>query len=627
MKEKSKQKQKPKGYWGNSIKNCRIEALKYTKRSIFSRESSGAYDSARRNGWLDGICGHMEIKQKTSGYWTKERCLNVAKNYKYKKGLKENYSRAYSLICENGWLDEACSHMEKDIRVVKIWSKDNCRIEALKYETRKKFQIGSASCYQMCFRKKWLDIVCVHMVSGRKKTKWSKDNCRTEALKYENRTSFKKGSYSAWYHSNKNGWLDDFLPIKKKESVEELFKKHILKNDIDVSDIPSSVNVRDFTNYDHFRGSYKSLYELVDVIYPNKFKQWEFNSVVKGFWEDDNNVYKYLKWFENRVGIKKEEDWYRIKRDLFRKHNGYGLYSLKFKQTLLNIVQFLYPCYEWLEWKFLYTTKNYWKDERNIFKYLKWFENKAGIKKEEDWYSLNSYDLLSAESIFSTRFGYSVIRVSEYLYPGYKWLVWKFEKTHNNFWQDGVNIVKYLKWFESEMDIKEASDWYNISIEIISNKKGSGLFGVFGTSIYPIVKYLYPDYGWKKEKFNSKHKRQNIITEYIRNNYSGEILVNHKHKDIIFDSGKRGELDIYLPELNIAFEINGIQHYEYHTFFHRSEKDFLDQQERDCLKNDACLDLGIDLKTIYYKDCLDSVFGSIDKMIEVAHLGITINEI
>ena len=56
------------------------------------------------------------------------------------------------------------------------------------------------------------------------------------------------------------------------------------------------------------------------------------------------------------------------------------------------------------------------------------------------------------------------------------------------------------------------------------------------------------------------------------------------------------ELDGYCPELNMAFEYNGIQHYEYVPHFHRNgESDFITQRERDIKKYKICRDQGIKL--------------------------------
>lgn len=50
----------PCDYWNKE--RCRLEALKYSNRSEFSKQSNGAYTAALKNGWLDEICKHMIIK-------------------------------------------------------------------------------------------------------------------------------------------------------------------------------------------------------------------------------------------------------------------------------------------------------------------------------------------------------------------------------------------------------------------------------------------------------------------------------------------------------------------------------------------------------------------------------------
>ena len=58
------------------------------------------------------------------------------------------------------------------------------------------------------------------------------------------------------------------------------------------------------------------------------------------------------------------------------------------------------------------------------------------------------------------------------------------------------------------------------------------------------------------------------------------------------------ELDGYCKKHEIAFEYNGIQHYRYTPFFHKSYKAFQLQQERDRIKNDLCKRYGLILITV-----------------------------
>ena len=62
------------------------------------------------------------------------------------------------------------------------------------------------------------------------------------------------------------------------------------------------------------------------------------------------------------------------------------------------------------------------------------------------------------------------------------------------------------------------------------------------------------------------------------------------------------ELDGYNKDLNIAFEYNGIQHYEYNEHFHRGDPEIFEKQkERDLKKYAICAERGINLIIIPYQ--------------------------
>ncbi len=49
------------------------------------------------------------------------------------------------------------------------WTFETVKEEASKYNTRGEFSKGNSPAYQYARKKNWLDIVCEHMVSGKKK--------------------------------------------------------------------------------------------------------------------------------------------------------------------------------------------------------------------------------------------------------------------------------------------------------------------------------------------------------------------------------------------------------------------------------------------------------------------------
>lgn len=60
------------------------------------------------------------------------------------------------------------------------------------------------------------------------------------------------------------------------------------------------------------------------------------------------------------------------------------------------------------------------------------------------------------------------------------------------------------------------------------------------------------------------------------------------------------ELDCYNPDLKLAVEYNGIQHYKYVPYFHKSKDAFQNQKYRDYMKREMCEKNGITLIEVPY---------------------------
>lgn len=66
-------------------------------------------------------------------------------------------------------------------------------------------------------------------------------------------------------------------------------------------------------------------------------------------------------------------------------------------------------------------------------------------------------------------------------------------------------------------------------------------------------------------------------------------------------TGENLELDLYNPDLKLAIEYNGSQHYHYNSFMHKNSRDkFQNQQYRDMIKKDLCGKAEITLVIVPY---------------------------
>lgn len=141
---------------------CKEEALKYESRIKFSKSNGSAYNSARKNGWLDNICSHMEFIQLPKNFWNKDRCLEEALKYKTREEFKKGSSKAYHVAIRREWYSDICAHMDEIRKPNGYWSFERCKEEALKYSNTTDFINNSIGAYNACTKNKWLEELTKH---------------------------------------------------------------------------------------------------------------------------------------------------------------------------------------------------------------------------------------------------------------------------------------------------------------------------------------------------------------------------------------------------------------------------------------------------------------------------------
>jgi hypothetical protein len=68
------------------------------------------------------------------------------------------------------------------------------------------------------------------------------------------------------------------------------------------------------------------------------------------------------------------------------------------------------------------------------------------------------------------------------------------------------------------------------------------------------------------------------------------------------------ELDCFNEDLKLAVEYNGIQHYKYTPYFHKSYEHFLNQKYRDYMKRTMCKEAGITLIEVPYTVKIQDIY-------------------
>ena len=255
---------KNKGYW--TKENCKKEVLKYSSRAEFKRGSGGAYNVAKKNGWLDELCEKMiylgnRFKRCVYVYEFNDKSIYVGLTYnieerdnKHKRaniqktGLIPELTYTDYMDVEEAKIKEGIlveEFRKKDYKILNIsktggvgggylkWTFEKCLEEALKYNSRKEFCVKNESAYNSARRYNWLDEICLHMNKKKTKSKgyWTEEKCLEEVLKYSTKSELYKNSPGAYMFMLRNNLLQQFCPNMKSKKPNGYWTKEKCKEE------------------------------------------------------------------------------------------------------------------------------------------------------------------------------------------------------------------------------------------------------------------------------------------------------------------------------------------------------------------------------------------------------------
>ena len=67
---------------------------------------------------------------------------------------------------------------------------------------------------------------------------------------------------------------------------------------------------------------------------------------------------------------------------------------------------------------------------------------------------------------------HSISEIVQSTYPEHDWLIWKFRRVPNGFWNDKKNQRNCLDWIGKQLGIKDMEDWYKMSARDILEHGG-----------------------------------------------------------------------------------------------------------------------------------------------------------
>ncbi len=135
-------------------------------------------------------------------------------------------------------------------------------------------------------------------------------------------------------------------------------------------------------------------------------------------------------------------------------------------------------------------------------KTLDYIGQSLSIKSFEDWYTVKITDVVSfkGSSTILEHYNNSLMQALTNVFSEYPWKMWKFEKAPQRFWTTRSNQLQYIKWLETQLNIHDPQDWYNVTFEQVAAHSGRGLLQLYNNSVAKMVTSLVP-FNWEPWKF------------------------------------------------------------------------------------------------------------------------------
>lgn len=188
---------------------CLKLAKSFSKRNDFYKAYPQEFEYAFCEHWLDEICGHMTSNRNPRGFYSEENLKKYASKFKTLKEFIEKSPKIYSICNYKNISDEIFSQLERQVLKRGTWTKEKCREAALSCRTRSEFLERFPTAYGKVIKRGWSDDFFQHMeVIRRPKGYWTLERCQEEALLYQTRTEFQRGSGGAYDFAARRGWLD-----------------------------------------------------------------------------------------------------------------------------------------------------------------------------------------------------------------------------------------------------------------------------------------------------------------------------------------------------------------------------------------------------------------------------------
>ena len=245
-----------------------------------------------------------------------------------------------------------------------------------------------------------------------------------------------------------------------------------------------------------------SLFDLKCMACPEGKLKFNNPKQPPGYWENEENILKFLFEIKQKYNLNTPEDWNSITPNQFKSFGGSSLLK---KYSIYDI-----KCMACPEGKSIFNNPSgYWDNKENILKFLTEIKEKYNLNSPEDWNSITSSDILSNGGA-TILLKYSMYELKCMACPEGKSII-NNPNQPSGYWENKENILKFLSEIKQKYNLNTPEDWNSISRNHIQSNGGNRLLSKYslfelkcmacpeGKLIFNAPKKTKPQKYWENE--------------------------------------------------------------------------------------------------------------------------------
>ena len=216
-----------------------------------------------------------------------------------------------------------------------------------------------------------------------------------------------------------------------------------------------------------------SMFEIKCMACPEGKLTFKNPPQAQGYWENQENILKFLSKIKEKYNLNTPEDWNSIAIKHIRSNGGSSLLN---KYSIFKL-----KCMACPEGKLIFTKSNqapagYWENQENIFNFLSKLKEKYNLNTPEDWNSIN-YKKFKSNGGRTLLNKFSIFELKCMACPEGKLLF--NTKQQAGYWDNRENIQKFLSKIKEKYNLDSTEAWNSITRQQIQWNGGLGLLSKY----------------------------------------------------------------------------------------------------------------------------------------------------